>query len=66
MECVVAEFEDAWADSLEEWRSRILRVSGNPVEALEIGSGEVGVRLLSGESVWATSVATGRSSMDDP
>jgi len=46
------ESDDAWADSVEQWRSRIRRVSGNPVEVLEAGSEEIGARLQSRSPVW--------------
>ncbi|KAA3640931.1 MAG: MarR family transcriptional regulator [Armatimonadetes bacterium] len=48
----VDEFDEAWADSVEQWRSRIHRVSGNPVEVLEVGSDELGTRLSSRHPVW--------------
>jgi DNA-binding transcriptional ArsR family regulator len=48
----VDEPDEAWADSVEQWRSRIYRVSGNPVEVLEVGSDEIGARLSSRRSVW--------------
>jgi len=48
----VDESEEAWADSIEQWRSQIQRVSGNPVEVLEVGSAEICARLSSGRPVW--------------
>lgn len=48
----VDESDEAWADSVEQWRSQIRRASGNPVEVLEIGSEEIGARLRSGRTVW--------------
>ena len=48
----VDESDDAWADSVEQWRSRIRQVSGNPVEILEVGSDEIGARLSSMQPVW--------------
>lgn len=48
----IDESDEAWADSVEQWRSRIHRVSGNPVEVLEVGSDEVGTRLSSRRPVW--------------
>lgn len=48
----IDESDEAWADSVEQWRSRIHRVSGNPVEVLEVGSDEVGTRLSSRHPVW--------------
>lgn len=46
------ESDEAWADSVEQWRSRIRRVSGNPVEVLEVGSDEISARLSSRRPVW--------------
>ena len=48
----VDESDEAWANSVEQWRSRIRRVSGNPVEVLEVGSEEIGGRLRSRQPVW--------------
>lgn len=48
----VEESDEAWADSVEQWRSQIHRVSGNPVEVLEVGSDEIGARLRSRQAVW--------------
>lgn len=46
------ESDDAWADSIEQWRTQIRRATGNPVEVLEIGFEEVGARLRSERPVW--------------
>lgn len=48
----VDESDEAWADSVEQWRSQIRRASGNPIEVFEIGSEEIGARLRSGRPVW--------------
>jgi predicted nucleotidyltransferase len=48
----VDESDEAWADSVEQWRSQIHRISGNPVEVLEVGSEVVGARLSSRQPVW--------------
>jgi DNA-binding transcriptional ArsR family regulator len=48
----VDESDEAWADSVEQWRSQIRRVSGNPVEVFEVGFEEIGARLRSGQAVW--------------
>ena len=48
----VDESDEAWSPLVEQWRSQIRLVGGNPVENLEIGSEEFGVRLSSGQSVW--------------
>jgi predicted nucleotidyltransferase len=48
----VDESDEAWADSVEQWRSQIRRVSGSPVEVIEVGFEEIGARLRSGQAVW--------------
>jgi len=48
----VDESDEAWSASVEQWRSQIHRVSGNPVEVLEVGSDEIGARLSSRQAVW--------------
>ena len=48
----VDESDEAWADSVEQWRSWIRRVSGNSVEVLEVGPDEIGARLSSRQPVW--------------
>jgi len=48
----IDESDEAWADSVEQWRSRIHRTSGNPVEVLEVGSEEISARLSSTQPVW--------------
>ncbi len=48
----VDESDEAWADSIEHWRPHIRRISGNPVEVLEVGSDEIGARLRSRQPVW--------------
>jgi len=49
---VVDESDEAWADSVEQWRSRIRRASGNPVEVLEVGADEISTRLSSRQPAW--------------
>jgi len=48
----IDESDEAWADSIEHWRSQIHRISGNQVEVLEVGSDEIGRRLGSRQPVW--------------
>ncbi|MEE8485310.1 MAG: helix-turn-helix domain-containing protein [Acidimicrobiia bacterium] len=48
----VDESDVAWSASIEQWRSQIHRISGNPVEVLEVGSEEIGARLRSEQPVW--------------
>jgi DNA-binding transcriptional ArsR family regulator len=49
---VVDESDESWADSVDQWRPRIHRVSGNAGEVLEVGSDEISARLSSGRPVW--------------
>jgi predicted nucleotidyltransferase len=48
----VDESDEAWSASVEQWRSQIRRVSGNPVEVLEVGFEEIGTRLRSRQAAW--------------
>ncbi len=48
----VDESDEACSASVEQWRSQIHRISGNPVEVLEVGSEEIGARLRSRQAVW--------------
>jgi len=48
----VDDSDEAWEDSVEQWQSRIRRLSGNPVDILEVGIDEVGARLSGGQPVW--------------
>jgi len=48
----VDESHEAWSASVEQWRSQIHRISGNPAEVLEIGPPEIGARLSSRAPVW--------------
>jgi len=48
----IDEFDEAWSASVEQWQSRLRRVSGNLVEVLEVGSEEIGARLRSRQAVW--------------
>jgi predicted nucleotidyltransferase len=48
----VDESDEAWPDSVVQWRSRIHRVSGNPVEVLEVGSEDIAARLSRRQAVW--------------
>ncbi len=48
----VDETDDAWSDSVEQRRSQIHRVSGNPLKALGVGLAEIGSRLRSRQVLW--------------
>ena len=48
----VEESDDAWSASVEQWRDTVRRVSGNPVEVLEVRSDEIARRLHSRRQIW--------------
>ena len=48
----VEESDDGWSASVEQWRDTVRRVSGNPVEVLEVGSDEIAKRLHSRRQIW--------------
>lgn len=48
----VVEDDDEWSTVLEQIRTTGTRLSGNPVEILEVGQGEVRTLLLGRDSVW--------------
>jgi len=48
----VEESDDGWSASVEQWRDTVRRVSGNPVEVLEVGSDEIAGRLPSRRQIW--------------
>lgn len=49
----VSEDDDGWSESMEQWRSEVRRLTGNPVDVLEISVEEAAERLASGATVWA-------------
>ena len=48
----VDESDELWSESVEQWRASVLRASGNRVEVLEVGAGEVAALLNSRRQVW--------------
>ncbi|MCP3993763.1 MAG: helix-turn-helix domain-containing protein [bacterium] len=48
----VDESDESWSESVEQWRTSVRRASGNRVEVLEVGSGEVAALLNSRRQVW--------------
>ena len=46
------EDDDDWSDSVESWRTAVRRVSGNPVEILEVADDVSGARLRRRSGVW--------------
>ena len=46
------ESDESWSESVEQWRASVHRASGNRVEVLEVGAGEVAALLNSRRQVW--------------
>src|SRR5690606_35078858 len=49
----VDEDDDAWVESLEGWRRDVRRLTGNPVEILEVSADETATKLAGRAQVWA-------------
>jgi predicted nucleotidyltransferase len=56
----VDEDDDAWAESLEAWRHDVRRLTGNPVEVLEMSAEEVAMKAAGRSHVWADIRRVGR------
>jgi len=54
------EDDDAWAESLEGFRLDLRRLTGNPVEVLEVSADEAASRLAGRSPVWADIRREGR------
>ena len=48
----VAETDEDWAASVQEWKDTVRRIAGNAVDVLEVGSEEIATRLASGQGAW--------------
>lgn len=48
----IEESDEEWSASVEHWREAVRRMTGNRVEVLEVGSGEVATRLRQRQQVW--------------
>lgn len=46
------EDDESWAASVEQWRSHVQSITGNPVEILEVGLGDAASRLAGKRQVW--------------
>lgn len=57
----IGEDDDAWAESLEAWRRDVRRLTGNPVEVLEVGAEEAAARLACRSQLWADIRRDGRA-----
>ena len=55
----VEEDDDGWRRALEEWQSKAERLTGNPVEILEVAEHEIGERLRGRAVVWRDVVRDG-------
>ncbi len=49
----LAEDDPDWRAAIDGWRGRARRLTGNPVEVLEVGAGELPRRLRSRQTLWA-------------
>lgn len=49
----IDEDDEAWAESLEAWRGEVRRLTGNPVEVLEVSMDEVAAREPRRGPLWA-------------
>jgi predicted nucleotidyltransferase len=54
------EDDDAWSASLEAWRRDVRRLTGNPVEVLEVSADEAATKLAGRSHVWADIQRDGR------
>ena len=52
--------DDAWSASLEAWRREVRRLTGNPVEVLEVNAREAATKLGGRTQVWADIRRDGR------
>lgn len=56
----IDEDDEAWVDPLEAWRNAVRRLSGNPVEVLEVSAEEAKTKLGGRGQVWADIRRDGR------
>ncbi len=49
----VDEDDERWANSIEQWRTDVRRLTGNPIEILEVGLDEATSRLAGGSQLWS-------------
>jgi len=54
------EDDDAWSTSLEAWRRDVRRLTGNPVEVLEVSADEAATKLAGRAQLWADIRRDGR------
>lgn len=56
----IDEDDEGWATSLERWRGEVRRLTGNPVEVLEVGANEVAEKVAGRSQLWAAIRRNGR------
>ena len=56
----IDEDDEAWGESIESWRRQVRRLTGNPVDLLEVSENEVAARLTGRRQVWADIRRDGR------
>lgn len=56
----VDEDDDLWASSIEQWRTEGRRLTGNPVEVLEVSPDEAATRLAGQSQLWREIRGNGR------
>ena len=56
----IDEDDDAWSTSLEAWRRDVRRLTGNPVEVLEVSADEAATKLAGRAQLWADIRRDGR------
>ncbi len=52
--------DDAWTASIEAWRHDVRRLTGNPVEVLEVSADEAATKLAGRAQVWVDIRRDGR------
>jgi hypothetical protein len=57
----VHEDDDDWTESVEGWRNDVRRLTGNPVEVLEVSAGEAAAKLGGRSQLWASIRRDGRT-----
>lgn len=56
----IDEDDDAWAESIEDWRRDVARLTGNPVEVLEVSADTAATKAAGRSQVWADIRRDGR------
>ncbi len=56
----IDEDDDAWVELIEAWRRDVRRLTGNPVEVLEVSVDEAATKLAGRTQVWADIRRDGR------